>query len=138
MSVPGRGVSVDEQYQALLDGTPLWDAKLRDPKPVRIRGKLPSVAELGGRCACCGDTAHVERMHLLRGAYKEDDLDLVMLGCGDFGQCRVHPRHTREDKRAAGAEIRAAMRPESVAKIVARRGVDWLEREYPTTQSEAA
>lgn len=130
--VPGCGVS-----ETLLAESLPWDENLRRPKPARKRGRLPSVADLGGACECCGDTAHVERMHLLRGAYKEDDLDLVMLGCGDFGACRVHPRHTREDTATAAAEIRAVMRPESARKIVARRGRDWFEREYPSQRKAA-
>jgi hypothetical protein len=103
-----------------------------DPKPTRKRGRLPTVRELGGRCQVCGSTRQVERMHLLRGVYKEDDPALLMLGCGDFGDCRVHARHTRGPAfRRAAAEIRAAMTPEQETAVSTRRGRAWLDRHYP-------
>lgn len=119
-----------------------------DPKPTRTRGPLPTARELGGTCEVCGfqpeeerQTAPwIERMHLLRGAWKEDDLDLTMLGCGDFGNCHVHARShaTGLARRKAASEMRAVMRAATVAKLIERRGLSWFEDEYPESLEDAA
>lgn len=109
-----------------------------DPKPTRRRGRLPTIAELGGCCQVCGHhsptetaaLAQLERMHLLRGAHKEDDVDLIMVGCSPFGRCQVHPRLDSGDKLAAIA-VRAAMRNRQERAIIERRGGDWLQSRYP-------
>jgi hypothetical protein len=114
-----------------------------DPRPTRIRGKLPTIAELGGRCQVCGyepggdrcGPPFIERMHLLRGAWKEDVVELIMLGCGDYGNCRIHPRLDRECDPDAGALVRTAMTAEQEAAIVERRGRDYLDRHYPKKEA---
>lgn len=103
-----------------------------DPKPaLRKRGKLPTVLELGGRCQACGSAKHVERAHLLGGILKEDDVDLIAVLCGDFGDCRVHPRSHREDTARAKAEIRRCLSTRQKHAIINRVGRTGLDRLYP-------
>lgn len=109
-----------------------------DPKPPRRRrGRLPSVAELGGRCQVCGWRGPgLERAHLLGGAWKEDVRELLAVLCGDFGNpsCRVHARYHRGPlQHAAAVEIGAVLTDEQKRAIVARRGEGWLHRLYRTT-----
>lgn len=110
-----------------------------DPKPVRVRGPLPTTAELGGTCQVCGwnpppdkqYAPYLERMHLLRGAHKEDDPNLIMVGCGDYGQCRIHPRLDREADPEARHQVRAAMTAAQSEAVIARRGTHGLDDLYP-------
>lgn len=113
------------------------------PRPAkRVRGRLPTIAELGGRCQVCGYQGQfLDRMHLLRGVWKEDLPELIMVGCNAFGRCKVHELHTRgteQSRRDASMRIRSVMREDQEQAIIERRGHDYLERAYPSFSMRAA
>lgn len=75
----------------------------------------------------------MERAHLLGGAYKTDDEDLIVVLCGAFGnpECRVHQRYHSGERATAGHEIGRALRTHQVRALITAVGAAGAERRYP-------
>lgn len=123
-------MSVEDQYQGLLDGAPLWDEHLRVVTPkvwqrlVLMRDK-GCVLEGHGRCEPPYEAHHILTQQQLRKRGLSDFAWDVRNG---LGLCnRHHRRHTRAVERVPYSVL-----PERAFVFAEEMGLGWLlDRYYP-------
>jgi hypothetical protein len=123
-------VSTDEQYEALLDGSPAWDTHLRVVSP-KVWQRLVLMRDQGcvlkgqGPCEEPYEAHHLLTQQQLRKRGLSDVAYDVRNG---MGLCnRHHRRHTRAVER-----IPFAVLPERAHEFAAELGLGWLlDRYYP-------
>jgi hypothetical protein len=123
-------VSVEDQYLALLDGTPSWDEHLRVVSP-KVWQRLVLMRDNGcvlkGQGPCDGDfeAHHIITQQQLR---KRGLSDIAWDVRNGMGLCyRHHRRHTNATERVPYTAL-----PERAHEFAAELGLGWLlDRFYP-------